>query len=186
VSKDFEKVTPSFTAAYQLTPDANVYFRYAEGYRSGGFNGRSSTPDQVATAFEPGNPRLVTSSVSSRCCGISGCRSTWPRFLSDYKDLQQVLTAPTSTGVGFQTINDNVGKITITGLEVETRLAATDNLEFYLNYAYLDTDIDDYTLVYARRCAPDCQPTSIGNERVIPLISKDHALGGSGLPRVLD
>ena len=176
VSKDFEKVTPSFTAAYQLTPDANVYFRYAEGYRSGGFNGRSSTPDQVATAFEP-------ETLDSYELGLKSL--LWDQqlqvnvaaFLSDYKDLQQVLTAPTSTGVGFQTINDNVGKITISGLEVETRLAATDKLEFYLNYAYLDTDIDDYTLCMPEG-APDCQPTSIGNERVIPLISNDTLSAG--------
>jgi iron complex outermembrane receptor protein len=176
VSKDFDKVTPSFTAAYQVTTDANVYFRYAEGYRSGGFNGRSSTPDQVATAFEPETLNAYEVGLKSLL---------WDRrlqlnvaaFLSDYEDLQQVLTAPTSTGVGFQTTNDNVGKITITGVEVETRLAATDNLEFYLNYSYLDTDIDDYTLCMPEG-APDCQPTSVDNERVIPLISKNTLSAG--------
>jgi iron complex outermembrane receptor protein len=176
VAEEFDKWTPSFTAAYQVTPDANVYFRYAEGYRSGGFNGRSSTPDQVGTAFEPETLNAYEVGLKSLL---------WDRrlqvnvaaFLSDYEDLQQVLTAPTSTGVGFQTINDNVGQITITGLELETRLAATDNLEFYLNYAYLDTDIDDYTLCMPEG-APDCQPTSVDNERVIPLISKNTLSAG--------
>ena len=118
-------VTPSVTVAYQLSEDANVYLRYAEGYRSGGFNGRSSTPDQVRTAFEP-------ETLDAYELGLKSL--LWERrlqlnlaaFLSDYKDLQQVLTAPTSTGVGFQTINDNVGKIQITGAEVETRLAALE------------------------------------------------------------
>jgi iron complex outermembrane receptor protein len=145
VSKDFDDLTPAATIAWQFAQDTNVYLRYAQGYRSGGFNGRSSTPDQVRTAFEP-------ETLDSYELGLKSL--LWDRrlqlnvaaFLSDYEDLQQVLTAPTSTGVGFQTINDNVGKIEITGLEIETRLAATDQLEFYFNYAYLDTDISDYTL----------------------------------------
>ena len=70
-----------------------VYFRYAEGYRSGGFNGRSSTPDQVATAFEPETLNAYELGLKSLL---------WDRrlqlnvaaFLSDYEDLQQVLTAP--------------------------------------------------------------------------------------------
>jgi iron complex outermembrane receptor protein len=176
VSKDFDKWTPSFTVAYEVTPDANVYFRYAEGYRSGGFNGRSSTPDQVATAFEPESLEAYEVGLKSLLWD-QRVQLNVAAFLSDYTDLQQVLTAPASTGVGFQTINDNVGKIRITGLEIETRLAATDNLEFYLNYAYLDTDIEDYTLCMPEG-APDCLPTSIGNERVIPLISKDAVSAG--------
>jgi iron complex outermembrane receptor protein len=176
VSKDFDKVTPSVTVAYQLSEDANVYLRYAEGYRSGGFNGRSSTPDQVRTAFEP-------ETLDAYELGLKSL--LWERrlqlnlaaFLSDYKDLQQVLTAPTSTGVGFQTINDNVGKIQITGVEVETRLAATERLQFYLNYAYLDTDISDYALCLPEGVA-DCELTSVNDERVIPLISRNTASAG--------
>jgi len=176
VSKDFDKTTPAVTVAYQLAADTNVYLRYAEGYRSGGFNGRSSTPDQVRTAFEP-------ETLDAYELGIKSL--LWDRrlqvnvaaFLSDYKNLQQVLTAPTSTGVGFQTINDNVGKIEITGLELETRLAATDRLQFYLNYAYLDTDISDYALCLPEGAA-DCELTTIDNERVIPLISEETASAG--------
>jgi iron complex outermembrane receptor protein len=176
VSKDFDDLTPAATIAWQLAQDTNVYLRYAQGYRSGGFNGRSSTPDQVRTAFEP-------ETLDSYELGLKSL--LWDRrlqlnvaaFLSDYEDLQQVLTAPTSTGVGFQTINDNVGKIEITGLEIETRLAATDQLEFYFNYAYLDTDISDYTLCMPEG-SPDCVVTSIDNERVIPLISEQTASAG--------
>ena len=176
VSEDFDKVTPAATIAWQLSPDTNVYLRYAQGYRSGGFNGRSSTPDQVRTAFEPETLDAYELGLKSML---------WDRrlqlnvaaFLSDYEDLQQVLTATTSTGVGFQTINDNVGKIQITGIELESRFAATDRLEFYLNYAYLDTDISDYGLCMPEG-SPDCVVTNIDNERVIPLISEETASAG--------
>ena len=177
-------MTPSFTAAYQLTPDANVYLRYAEGYRSGGFNGRSSTPDQVGTAFEP-------ETLDSYELGLKSL--LWDQrlqvnvaaFLSDYKDLQQVLTAPTSTGVGFQTINDNVGKITITGSRGrnaarrhrQPRVLSQLCLSRY-RHRRLHT-------VYARR-RTGLPANEIDNERVIPLISKDTHLGGSRLPHVLD
>ena len=176
VSKDFDKTTPSATVAYQLAEDVNVYLRYAEGYRSGGFNGRSSTPDQVRTAFEPETLDAYELGLKSLLWDHR-LQVNVAAFLSDYKDLQQVLTAPTSTGVGFQTINDNVGKIKITGLELETRLAATDRLQFYLNYAYLDTDISDYALCLPEGAA-DCELTAIDNERVIPLISQETASAG--------
>jgi len=176
VSKDFDKTTPSATVAYQLAEDMNVYLRYAEGYRSGGFNGRSSTPDQVRTAFEPETLDAYELGLKSLLWDHR-LQVNVAAFLSDYKDLQQVLTAPTSTGVGFQTINDNVGKIEITGIELETRLAATDRLQFYLNYAYLDTDISDYALCLPEGAA-DCELTAIDNERVIPLISQETASAG--------
>ena len=176
VSKDFDKTTPSATVAYQLAEEMNVYLRYAEGYRSGGFNGRSSTPDQVRTAFEPETLDAYELGLKSLLWDHR-LQVNVAAFLSDYKDLQQVLTAPTSTGVGFQTINDNVGKIEITGIELETRLAATDRLQFYLNYAYLDTDISDYALCLPEGAA-DCELTAIDNERVIPLISQETASAG--------
>lgn len=172
VSKTFTKTTPSITAAYQLTPDVNVYARYAEGWRSGGFNGRSSDPTQVRSAFRP-------ESLKSYELGLKSL--TWERrlqlnaagFLSKYTDLQAVITAPASTGIGFSTLNDNVGKIDISGIELEARLMPVDAVTLGLTYAYLDTDTKDYTICVPGAGGSGCTFRNLRNERVIPLITRN-------------
>src|SRR3546814_4540454 len=42
--KTFHATTPMASVAWQFTPNLNTYFRYAEGFKSGGFNGEFSDP----------------------------------------------------------------------------------------------------------------------------------------------
>src|SRR6185369_12648530 len=58
-SKRFNAPSGDFTAKYQWTPDFMTYFRYANGYKAGGFNGRQAlNPDgygpETANSFEGG------------------------------------------------------------------------------------------------------------------------------------
>ena len=171
VSKTFSNTTPALTLTYAVADDVNVYFRYAEGWRSGGFNGRSSTNEQIRTPFSP-------ESLESYELGLKSL--LWERrlqlnvaaFYSDYSDLQTAITQPTATGVGFQTTNANIGKIAIRGVELESKLSVTEDLVLSFTYAWLDTDIRSYELCLPANSA-SCVVTNVGNEATIGLISKN-------------
>ena len=46
----FENFSPAITLAYEVTPDVNVYARFAKGFKSGGFNGETNV------FFDPAAP----------------------------------------------------------------------------------------------------------------------------------
>lgn len=171
VSKTFSNTTPALTLTWDWSNDINTYFRYAEGWRSGGFNGRSSTNEQIRTPFDP-------ESLKSYELGLKSL--LWDRriqfnaavFYSDYSDLQTAITEPASTGVGFQTTNSNIGKIAITGVEAEAKIVFTEDLALSLSYAYLKTDVRSYELCLPANSA-NCVFTNVKNEATIPLISKN-------------
>lgn len=178
-SKRFDKLSPSAFLSYALTDDLNLYFRYAQGWRSGGFNGTSSTSEQLRTSF-------ADETVDSYELGLKG--SFWDRratvalagFISDYKDLQTVLTEPSVGGVGFQTTNSNIGKIRISGIELEASVRPFPILQLNGSYAYLHNDVKDFVLCVPVG-QPGCELTNIGNSRVQPLTPKHSATFGADL-----
>ena len=51
-SQSWSEFTPKATMKYDFTDDANVYFTYSRGFKSGGFNGQVDNPDGL-TPFDP-------------------------------------------------------------------------------------------------------------------------------------
>ncbi|XHS01738.1 TonB-dependent receptor [Sphingomonas sp. DBB INV C78] len=178
-SETFDKLSPSAFLSYELTDDLTAYFRYAQGWRSGGFNGTSATSEQLRTPFDD-------ETVDSYELGLKG--SFWDRratialagFISDYKDLQTVLTEPSVGGVGFQTTNSNIGKIRISGIELEASVRLIPILQLNGSYAYLHNDVKDFTLCVPVG-QPGCEFTNVGNARVQPLTPKHSASFGAEL-----
>jgi iron complex outermembrane recepter protein len=165
--RSFDNASPSFFASYKVTDDINTYFRYAEGWRSGGFNGRSSTNVQFMTPFEPEN-------LSSYEIGAKGTLFDKrlyfdiDGFISDYSNLQTVVTEPTVTGIGFQTTNTNIGKVQISGIELAAQFQVTNDLRFEGSYAYIYNDTQQYDLCLPIG-VPGCTTTNLGNQRVAVL-----------------
>ena len=176
-SKRFTKLSPSAFLSYELADNINVYFRYAQGWRSGGFNGTSSTSEQLRTPFGD-------ETVNSYELGLKG--SFWDRratialagFISDYKDLQTVLTEPSIGGVGFRTTNSNIGKIRISGIELEASARPFPFLQINGSYAYLHIDVKNFVLCVPVG-QPGCEFTNIGNARKQGLTPKHSATLGA-------
>ena len=167
----FSNTSPSFFVNYKVTPELNTYFRYAEGWRSGGFNGRSSTNEQLRTPFEPESLKAyeigLKGSVLDNRVGfnIAG-------FISDYTDLQTAVTQPTVTGVGFQTVNTNIGKVQIRGVEIEGSARLTDKATLTAAFAHVKHDTKEYNLCLPTG-SPACVVTNIGNQRT-PVLSPKY------------
>jgi iron complex outermembrane receptor protein len=162
VSKDYSKMTPAFTVGYDFLDNLHGYVRYANGWRSGGFNGRASTTEAMSTPFKP-------EKLKSYEVGLKGSffekrlDVSTAFFFSKYEDLQIVQVEPTGGG-GYASVNANVGKIDISGMELELNALLTERLKAYATFGYVDTNIKEFFA-----CVPvgatNCTLQNIGNDR---------------------
>ncbi len=122
---------PAFTLNYKWSRDLDTYFRFATGYRAGGFN--ESTPVFLLT-FQP--EKLTSYEV--------GLKSAWldhraqlniAAFHSDYKNQQLDISVNASDL--SQTGTFNAGTSKIDGGELELTLVPIDDLKLTFSDAYL-------------------------------------------------
>ena len=171
VSEDYDNVSPTFTVAYDLSEDISTYLRWSKGYKSGGFNGRGSTNEQLRTPFDDEELSATELGLKSFLFDRR-LQLNVAAYLSDYENLQVAKTQAASNGVGFATINENIGKIKISGIEIEALAAVTDALTVDLSYSYTHVDVDEFFV-----CVPDspntCVDQNVRNEKVVGLTPDD-------------
>lgn len=128
--------SPSFTVAYDLDDTSNVYLKYAEGYRTGGYNGRAASAQKAITPV--GEETLVSYEL--------GYKSEWLErrlrlnaavFNSDYKDIQLTLMDSTPGAPATATNYVNAGEARMRGLEVELTAALAEGLTLRASFARL-------------------------------------------------
>lgn len=159
--ESFDNVSGSFTVAYQATENINTYFRYGNGYRSGGFNGEAfdSAPfeEETIDQYELG----VKSELWDSRLRINAAVYTYT-----YDDLQVSLieSLPDGTPTSFVT---NAGKAERWGGELEVLIAPIDDLIIGASYAYIHGDFDEFPDVCGTLDPANC------------LIGKDFAKRGS-------
>lgn len=133
-AKSWSNVSIEGGTQYQIDRNKMIYYRYAEGYRAGGFQGR---PVNVAFAL-PYEPEGSTSHEV-------GLRTDWldrtlrvnlTAFHTKYDNLQvqSVILNNGATG----SVTTNAAASVSKGFEIEAVLKPSPNLEFDINYGYLD------------------------------------------------
>ncbi len=133
----FNAITPKGSIELQATDQVLLYASVAQGFRSGGFNGRPFSPTDLApfdeettTSFEVG----VKSDLAD-----NRLRINLAGFYNKYKDIQ--LTATTTDSMGsFIVITDNAGKIDLYGFEAEVQAAPTDQFFLFGSVGYTKND----------------------------------------------
>jgi iron complex outermembrane receptor protein len=143
---------------YQLTDDFLLYGRVAQGYKSGGFNGRANNPGEEA----PYDPETVTSYEA-------GFKSDWfdntlranfAVFYNDYRDFQaRVSNLTTDPGTGLPSIELtvlNAGQLEISGAELELAYTPVEALTLDAQIGYLNAEYGEFE---------DLRFTSFGNSR---------------------
>jgi iron complex outermembrane recepter protein len=129
---------------YKFTSDKNVYFRYAEGYRSGGYQGLPP----VAGEQKPYLPETVRTYE----LGFKGdfldhrVRTNVDVFQSDYDNLQRtsILAIPISPYYG-QFI-DNAANAKVRGVEAEMTFLPVEQLAISTTATYLDPKYEHYVV----------------------------------------
>lgn len=169
-TETFEEFTPRASISFRPTPDHNIYFSYARGFKGGGFDPRGQTtaaPDldgdgdiDDADIFEfmRFDPETVDSfELGYRASLANGAVNlALAGFYADYTDIQ----IPGSVGVdtngdgvndSFIGITSNAGAATIWGIEFEGRarigrdfVTAGDRLGFTWAAGYINAEYDEF------------------------------------------
>ncbi len=136
---EFSNSSIMVSPSYRLTDDVNVYFRYAEGFRSGGYDGQASTAASAAVPFKSEQLDSYEVGMKSRMLD-NRLELNFAAFHSDYTDMQ--LTS--FTGTVSATLN--AGKAKIDGAELEAVVLLTERLRADLSLAYLTYEFDKFDL----------------------------------------
>ena len=143
--ESWTQFTPRVAVEYRLSDDILTYLSYAQGFKSGGFNGRGNSLDTIG----PYDPEIVDSFEL-------GMKSEWwynslrvnvAAFYSDFKDKQEEIIRINPDTAATITTVDNAGKATMQGVEVEWLVVPMVGLSLGGSVGYLDAEYDEF--VYA-------------------------------------
>ena len=120
-----------------------VYASWSRGVRSGGFNGRGTTP----TSIGPYDPERVDSyELGVKADFGNGLFRFNPTiFQADYGDKQEEILRA-AVGGGTETVVQNAASARIRGVEVELLARPTPELTLRASGAYLDADYRSFLL----------------------------------------
>ncbi|MCP4944793.1 MAG: TonB-dependent receptor, partial [Planctomycetaceae bacterium] len=140
---DQSSTSPRLSLDYQWNDEVMSYFTYARGFKSGGFNARSTT----ALQWGPYDDMQVDSFEV-------GIKSNWADnrvkfnaavFYEDLTDMQtQVNAVDADAGGGFSTVVQNAAAATITGLEAELVVHMMSGLDISAGFGYVDPEYDEF------------------------------------------
>ena len=135
-SATFDDWTPRASIRYEINPRTSVYFTYAEGFKSGLFNG-------VATNVN--NTPVRPETIRSYEAGIKLQPTPWLRanlsaFIYKYKDLQ-VQARLSGQDVAFL---QNAGKADVKGIDFDAAISPSPGLNFTVGAEWLDSKYKDF------------------------------------------
>ena len=174
-----ERVTPRFGLKYQINDDVMAFFTYTEGFKSGGWNARGTSPVEL----QPFGPEDATSYEL-------GIRSEWwdnrirlnaTAFLVQYDDVQIATVFPGST----QFVTTNAGDTEVKGIELEGAINPLEGLNIYGAFGYQDGEYERLS-AFAVAAAIGPKPVrtpeytaSLGFDYTLPIdIPGDITIGG--------
>jgi iron complex outermembrane receptor protein len=148
----FEALTPSFTAAYRFNRNLNTYLRYAQGFKSGGFNGETDDPTEVNKPFKPEKQVTIELGVKSSFFD-QRAELNAALFNNNVRNLQESIF----TGKGSAaSIIRNAGQATVRGIELEGAVTPVRGTRLSVNYAYLDAHYNSFDDNCDTATPPNC------------------------------
>jgi iron complex outermembrane recepter protein len=144
--KKFSNFTPKLGVQAQWSPNLFQYISWSKGFKSGGYDLRSSNPVNASKSFDPQIVTAYEAGVKARL--FEGqLTANLALFYNDVKDLQLRATSPaTPTSVGYSGVI-NAASGTTKGGELELSAAPTDGLRLGATAAYLKTKYKTFTAV---------------------------------------
>jgi iron complex outermembrane recepter protein len=145
---EFTALTPMGSVAWRLADWLNSYARYAEGFKSGGFNGEysnvtGSTEDhqrETNTPFQPERQSSIELGLKGSLLDGRALLSM-AAFQNKLTDLQaSIFTA----GGAAASVIRNAGKATVEGFELEAVVMPFEGTTLRANYAFLDPVYDEF------------------------------------------
>ena len=122
--KSWSEITPRVAVDYAFSDDVLGYVSWSRGFRSGGWNGRATTP----TSIGPYNPETVDNyEIGLRSEFLdNSLRLNLTFFHAKYSNKQE--SQIYAFGTATETIVDNAAEANINGIELEAQYILTENL----------------------------------------------------------
>ena len=137
LEQDFSVFTPTLGLQYNFNDELMAYAKYSEGFKSGGWTTRLSSPSQAAdAAFAPEFADSYEAGLKAELFDNHLIVNT-AIFYTDYTDIQL------NEQVGPSPILKNAGNATLQGIEVEAQAAFAGGFGFYFAAGYIDAEYDD-------------------------------------------
>lgn len=136
----FDNISPQITFNYEASDQVNLYAKYSEGFKSGGFNGEAGS---VAETIRPYSSETVDSFEAGIKTRLADNRLQLnaAAFLNKHTDMQ--LSVFTAQGAAASDVR-NAAQADVMGFEIEAMLQATDNFLARASYGYLDTEYGEF------------------------------------------
>lgn len=127
---------------YKFASDKQVYFRFAEGYRAGGYQGLPPVSGQQA----PYRPETVkTYEFGAKADFFDHhIRANISVFQSDYSDLQRTIVRSLPQAPFFGQFIQNAANARVRGVELEATFVPTDSFTISTNVGFLDPQYKGY------------------------------------------
>jgi iron complex outermembrane receptor protein len=131
-----------FGTQFQITPDKMVYFRFAQGYRAGGFIG---TPGSLAAAgsYQPETDNTYEVGVKTDWLDRK-LRINADLFRQDYANLQESVTKSLPVAPFLVLTTENAASSTVQGAELEITAVPLPALTLTGNLGYLNAAYDKF------------------------------------------
>ena len=160
----FDAFTPKLGISYDSDAAGLIYFNWARGFKSGGFDGRigyngASSAEAVDTQAEAYDPEIAdTFELGWKTGSADGSwRFSAAAFFNDYTDLQLSSFSATPSG-GFATVFTNAGKAETIGAEFELLARPSANLLLSASLGWLDADYKEFIDATQRDLADERTP----------------------------
>lgn len=147
-SDEWSNVTPKLGLQYALNDTTQFYGTYTKGFRSGGYNFRITAPAAFLAVFGANGPfAFDEEEVDAYEVGVkTGSEDgRWQLnaalFQTKISDMQREVNAASEDAAVVQTIL-NTADATLTGLELEGRVAVSDTFLLTGNIGLIDAEYD--------------------------------------------
>lgn len=136
--ESWSNVTPRVAFQYYFNDSSHLYFSWAKGVRSGGFNIRLTSPAQRPGPWDEETQNTWELGMKSEW-NDGRVRLNVAMFLNQVEDMirEVIFEDPSSPGNVIQRI-DNTADADIRGIEMDVNWLASDNLLLFMNVGYLD------------------------------------------------
>ena len=137
--KSFSDTTPMAGIAYKFSDQMNVYLKYSEGFKSGGFPGEAGNAIEAVTPFDP--EQQTTWEIGAKMSSADGkVQLNTAAFYNEIEDMQ----VNQFTGLPGVSVIRNAGQATTQGVEIEGIWLPIESLQLQLSYGYLDAEWDEF------------------------------------------
>ena len=144
LEKSWDAFTPRASLSYKFRPNLMAYASYSRGFRSGGFNGRPTSLEEIGSY----DPEYLTSYEAGLKTGFGGIATiNLAVFRNEYRD-QQILVSTVSPTTGLIVVrNENAGRSRIQGIELEGAFKVSPRFTVTGALGLLDAEYLEYVSV---------------------------------------